>query len=87
MHMKSENLKQTLKRKIDETRLRVNKLHKEFGSVKIDDVTIGQCLGGARDIPCLVSDISYLDPHEGIRFHGKKPLPHSPRRRAHSTQR
>jgi len=71
MHMKSENLKQTLKRKIDETRLRVNRLHKEFGSVKIDDVTIGQCLGGARDIPCLVSDISYLDPHEGIRFHGK----------------
>jgi citrate synthase len=37
----------------------------------IDRVTIGQVLGGARDVKCLVTDISYLDPQEGIRFRGK----------------
>ena len=44
---------------------------KEFGKVKIDEVTIDQCIGGARDIRALVTDISYLDPQEGIRFRGK----------------
>ncbi|HPX60254.1 MAG TPA: citrate (Si)-synthase [Deltaproteobacteria bacterium] len=65
------SLKRTLKAKIEETRPRVQRLLKEYGTVKIDDITIEQSLGGARDIPCLVSDISYLDPHEGIRFRGK----------------
>jgi citrate synthase len=39
--------------------------------VIIDQVTIDQCIGGARDIRSLVTDISYLDPQEGIRFRGK----------------
>lgn len=37
----------------------------------IDQVTIEQAIGGARDVHCLVTDISYLDPLEGIRFRGK----------------
>ena len=65
------SLKQILKIKIEEARPKVQHLLKEYGKIKIDDVTIEQCLGGSRDIPCLVSDISYLDPHEGIRFRGK----------------
>ncbi len=64
-------LKETLKSKIEEFRPRTNKLIKDFGKVKIDEVTIDQCIGGARDIRCLVTDISYLDPQEGIRFRGK----------------
>lgn len=64
-------LKETLKQKIEEFRPRTTKLVKEFGKVKIDEVTIDQCIGGARDIRCLVTDISYLDPQEGIRFRGK----------------
>jgi len=64
-------LKETLRNKIEEFRPRTNKLVKEFGKVKIDEVTIDQCIGGARDIRCLVTDISYLDPQEGIRFRGK----------------
>ncbi len=63
-------LKETLKQKIEEFRPRTTKLVKEFGKVKIDEVTIDQCIGGARDIRCLVTDISYLDPQEGIRFRG-----------------
>jgi len=64
-------LKELLKQKIEEFRPRTTRLVKEFGKVKIDEVTIDQCIGGARDIRSLVTDISYLDPHEGIRFRGK----------------
>jgi citrate synthase len=64
-------LKEILAGKIQEFRPRVNRLVKEFGEVKIGDVTISQAIGGARDVKCLVTDISYLDPQEGIRFRGK----------------
>src|SRR5512143_3557466 len=64
-------LKETLKQKIEAFRPRTTKLVKEFGKVIIDQVTIDQCIGGARDIRALVTDISYLDPQEGIRFRGK----------------
>jgi citrate synthase len=65
------SLKETLRSKIEEFRPRTNKLIKEFGKIKVDEVTIDQLIGGARDIKCLVTDISYLDPQEGIRFRGK----------------
>jgi len=65
------NLKATLKEKIEAFRPRTTKLVKEFGKTIIDQVTIDQCIGGARDVRCLVTDISYLDPQEGIRFRGK----------------
>ncbi len=64
-------LKETLKQKIEEFRPRTTKLVKEFGQTVIDQVTIDQAIGGARDVRCLVTDISYLDPLEGIRFRGK----------------
>jgi len=64
------NLKQKLFEKIKAWRPRTTKLLKECGDVKLDDVTIEQCIGGMRDIKCLVTDISYLDPMEGIRFRG-----------------
>lgn len=66
----SELLKSKLKEKIEAWRPRTARLVKEFGNVKIDEVDIGQIIGGARDIKCLVTDISYLDPYEGIRFRG-----------------
>lgn len=61
-------LKQRLAAKIELERPRVNRLLKEFGEVKADEVTISQIIGGMRDIKSLVTDISYLDPQEGIRF-------------------
>src|SRR5512140_2168317 len=64
-------LKETLKQKIEAHRPRTTRLVKEFGKVVIDQVTIDQCIGGARDIRSLVTDISYLGPQEGIRFRGK----------------
>jgi len=64
-------LKDKLLEKIQEHRPRTQKLLKEHGAVKIGEVTIAQAIGGARGVRCLVTDISYLDPFEGIRFRGK----------------
>ena len=61
-------LKEKLLKKIEEQRPRTNRLLKEFGEVKADEVTISQIIGGMRDIKSLVTDISYLDPNEGIRY-------------------
>ncbi|MDY0190138.1 MAG: citrate (Si)-synthase [Desulfuromonas sp.] len=63
-------LKQVLEQKIAAQRPRVTKLVKEFGDVSLGEVTISQAIGGARGVKCLVTDISYLDPMEGIRFRG-----------------
>src|SRR5512143_1741472 len=65
------NLKAKLLEKILAHRPRTTTLVKELGEIVIDKVNIGQCIGGARDVRCLVTDISYLDPQEGIRFRGK----------------
>jgi len=64
-------LKETLAQKIEEHRPRTVKLLKQHGDVKLGEVTIGQAIGGARGVRCLVTDTSYLDPMEGIRFRGK----------------
>jgi citrate synthase len=69
--MAESTLKTILKKKIEEFRPRTTKLTKEMGKIVIDQVTIDQCIGGARDIRSLVTDISYLDPQEGIRFREK----------------
>jgi len=72
--MGDSSLKAKLKEKIEAFRPRTTKLMKEQGKIVIDKVTIDQCIGGARDIRSLVTDISYLDPQEGIRFR-KKTIP------------
>ncbi len=63
-------LKQKLHEKIEGWRPRTVKLLKEYGDVKIGEVTIAQAIGGMRGVKSLVTDISYLDPMEGIRFRG-----------------
>jgi citrate synthase len=64
-------LKEALLKKIQADRPRTQRLLKEFGDVKVGEVTIAQAIGGARGVRCLVTDISYLDPFEGIRFRGR----------------
>lgn len=63
-------LKSKLYEKIEKQRPRTQKLLKEHGNMVIDEVTIGQVIGGMRGIKGLVTDISYLDPQEGIRYRG-----------------
>ncbi|MDC9723624.1 MAG: citrate (Si)-synthase [Urechidicola sp.] len=63
-------LKEKLYEKIQDHRPRTTKLLKEYGDKVIDQVTVAQALGGMRGIKSLVTDISYLDPMEGIRYRG-----------------
>jgi len=63
-------LKERIQAQLPEWRERVRKLVKEKGDVKVGEVTIGQIYGGMRDVRGLVTDISYVDPVEGIRFRG-----------------
>ena len=65
------SLKDVLFSKIEEHRPRTTRLLKEHADVKVGEVNIGQVIGGARGVRCLVTDTSYLDPEEGIRFRGK----------------
>jgi len=51
-------------------RERYRVLAKEYGDVVVADVTVGQIVGGMRDIKSLLTDVSYVDPAEGIRFRG-----------------
>ncbi len=64
------NMKETLAQKVEEHRKRTSRLINEHGDVEIGKVTIAQTIGGMRGIKALVTDISYLDPYEGIRFRG-----------------
>jgi citrate synthase len=56
--------------RLPEWRERMRVLAKEHGEVEVDRVTIGQVVGGMRDIKSLLTDVSYVDPAEGIRFRG-----------------
>jgi len=64
-------LKEKLKEKIEAHRPRTTRLLKEFGDVKVGEVTISQTINGMRGVKGLTTDISYLDPYEGIRFRGR----------------
>ncbi len=63
-------LKEKLAVQIPAWRERVKKLLAELSEVKVDEVNIGQIYGGMRDIKSLVTDISYVDPAEGICLRG-----------------
>ncbi len=62
---------ETLRKKIEGHRPRTTRLLKEFGDVKVGEVNISQTINGMRGVKGLATDISYLDPMEGIRFRGK----------------
>ncbi len=64
------NLKDKLYHKIQEHRPRVTRLLQDHGDTIIDHVSVSQVIGGMRGIKSLLTDISYLDPLEGIRYRG-----------------
>ncbi len=63
-------LKEKLAQKVPAARERYRALSKQYGDKVIDKVTVAQVAGGMRSIKSLLTDISYLDPNEGIRFRG-----------------
>jgi citrate synthase len=63
-------LKEKLYEKIESWRPRIHDLVKKHGNVVVDQVKVSQVIGGMRGIKSLITDISYLDPMEGIRYRG-----------------
>jgi citrate synthase len=63
-------IKDKIAAKLPEWRSRVDKLVEESGDVVVGNVSIAQVYGGMRGVKSLVTDISYVDPNEGIRFRG-----------------
>src|SRR6266498_5273769 len=63
-------LHEKISAQLPEWRERIKSLAKEHGEVKVDDVTIGQIVGGMRDIKSLLTDVSFVDPAHGILFRG-----------------
>ena len=51
-------------------RERMKVLAKDHADIVVDHVTVGQIVGGMRDIKSLLTDVSFVDPAEGIRFRG-----------------
>jgi citrate synthase len=60
-------------------RERVRALGKEHAEVVVDEVTVGQIVGGMRDIKSLLTDVSFVDPAHGILFRGM-PIPETLRK-------
>jgi len=63
-------MKEKLAGLLPQWREKVTRLVKEHGDVEVNTVKISQFYGGMRGVKCLTTDISYLDPFEGIRFRG-----------------
>src|SRR5512134_130404 len=51
-------------------RERIKMLAKDNADMVVDQVTVGQVIGGMRDIKSLLTDISFVDPAQGILFRG-----------------
>lgn len=63
-------LKEKITELLPDWQERVSTLVKEHGDKVVDEVTIKQLYGGIRGAKVLVTDISYVDPNEGIRYRG-----------------
>jgi citrate synthase len=63
-------LHEKISAQLPDWRNRIRTLAKEHADVRVDDVTVGQIVGGMRDIKSLLTDVSFVDPAEGIRFRG-----------------
>jgi citrate synthase len=63
-------LHEKISAQLPDWRERIKLLAKEHADVVVDQVTVGQIVGGMRDIKSLITDVSFVDPAEGIRFRG-----------------
>ena len=63
-------LHEKIEAQLPQWRERVRTLAREHADVVVDTVTIGEVVGGMRDIKGLYTDISSVDPGEGIRLRG-----------------
>lgn len=64
------SLKDTLEAQLPAKRQYMADLKKNYGDVSLGEVTVDQCIGGARSVKCMLWETSLLDTEEGIRFRG-----------------
>ena len=66
----SSSLKASLASKAATLKKDVEALLVAHGNTTIADVSVSQAYGGMRDIKCMVTETSSVDPQEGIRYRG-----------------
>jgi citrate synthase len=64
------NIEHRIISKLTAERARMKKLVKEHGSFNVAEVTVEQLYGGIRGVPIGVTDISHVNPQEGLRLRG-----------------
>lgn len=64
----SHRMKERLAYHLNEQRQRLDYLKKHYGQFKISEVTLEQIISGIRGVTLLITDTSYVDPHQGIRI-------------------
>jgi citrate synthase len=65
-----ETLKQALERLVPIKQKEMKDLKAKYGDKSLGEVTVDQCIGGARGIKSMLYETSLLDADEGIRFRG-----------------
>jgi citrate synthase len=63
-------LHEKISEQLPQWRERIRTLAKDHAEVVVDTVTIGEVVGGMRDIKSLLTDVSFVDPAHGILFRG-----------------
>ncbi|GAP10744.1 citrate synthase [Bellilinea caldifistulae] len=63
-------IKEKIQEQIPRWMERIQRLKKEYSNFVVGEVTIEQILSGIRGVQISISDISYVDPYEGIRLRG-----------------
>src|SRR5512145_271786 len=66
----SDTLKTTLAAKNAALKKEIEGILHAHGNSVIGEVTVSQAYGGMRDIKCMVTETSSVDPQEGIRYRG-----------------
>lgn len=64
------DLRSALAEKIPKVQEEVKAFRKEYGNVKVGEITVDMMYGGMRGMKGLVTETSVLDADEGIRFRG-----------------
>lgn len=64
------NIEHRIISKLTAERSRMKKLVSEHKSFKVADVTVEQIYGGIRGVPIGVTDVSHVNPQEGLRLRG-----------------
>uniref|UniRef100_A0A6U7YHS9 Citrate synthase n=1 Tax=Eutreptiella gymnastica TaxID=73025 RepID=A0A6U7YHS9_9EUGL len=64
------SLKETLRAQLPAKRKGLKDLLQNYGDVPLGEVTVAQCVQGARSVKCMLWETSLLDAEEGIRFRG-----------------